>query len=76
MKKGKIIEETKQDITYESSQEGICPACGSEDIDWTESDFREYGITYEDACKGCGALIAEHYVFQFGCIQATINKEK
>lgn len=42
---------------YAVADEGICPACGGEDHEHTNTEYRTYVNTYEAfRCKGCGHI--------------------
>ena len=45
----------------EKSCEGVCPNCGSENINWHDSDLQDGFIVYEATCDDCDTEFQEEY---------------
>lgn len=45
--------------------EGVCPVCGSKNLDWGFSEFNGEEMGYDYNCRDCGAEGTEYYKLVF-----------
>ena len=50
---------------YTYNEEGKCPICGSDNLDYDALEVTDYGVHYPYTCKDCGTTGVEHYDLQF-----------
>jgi len=46
-------------------QQGICPKCDSDDLDYSPVKADDGGVHYSWECGGCGAKGNEYYTIEF-----------
>ena len=58
-------------------EQGICPICNSDNIEYVGSmEITDVGVYYNAYCKDCGASFEEHYDLSFaGHYKIQENKE-
>lgn len=50
---------------YKEIEQGICPVCGSENLNYEGLEPEEEMIVYPWTCENCGATGSEWYELQF-----------
>jgi len=55
----------RDEITYSANEPGVCPRCGSLDIDYGISDFLDDDVYFRATCSACGLSFEEHYSLVF-----------
>jgi transcription elongation factor Elf1 len=63
---------------FKSNDQGQCPLCDSESIEYGSSEVEDDGMSYEWTCENCGATGKEWYSLQFdshGNVQDKDGKE-
>ena len=53
--------------------EGICPKCGSENLDYQDSEEKDEYLVYEFECEKCGATGKEWYTVSY--LETVLNKK-
>ena len=63
IKKGKGIE--MKEKKFKKNAKGVCPMCGSYNLNWGDSDINDNYLGYEYECEDCGAQGQEWYRLVF-----------
>lgn len=50
---------------HEKECQGNCPNCGSDNINWHDSDIQEESIIYNAICDDCDLEFQEEYSLQY-----------
>ena len=61
-----------EDIHHE---DGVCPACGSSNIEYWAAEFEDNQIYYPVTCKHCGATFQAWYTLEFSGYENISNGE-
>jgi predicted nucleic-acid-binding Zn-ribbon protein len=48
-------------------EQGLCPKCGSENLDYSISELHDSSLEYPFQCENCGFEGAEWYNLEFAC---------
>jgi len=52
-------------MEYKQNEQGKCPLCGDEELNYDVSDFVENDVVYPWDCPNCGAEGKEFYTLEF-----------